>query len=403
VLTAVDQEGGRVARLTTGATRFPSLMTAGAAGNRALTTAMYKALAGEIASVGFKVDFAPDADVTRGRADPTIGSRSAGSYPKRVARQSGSARAGVARSGVIPVLKHFPGHGSVTTDSHLGLPVQRKSLADLKRSDLVPFQAGIDAGAPAIMVGHLDVRAIDPGVPSSLSRKVVTGLLRRQMGFRGVAVTDSLQMGAVVKTYGAGGAAVKALNAGEDVLLMPSGARTARDAIVDAIHDGRLDVRRLDQAATRMIALLLHQQAQGIHPVTPGTSDDVADQMAAAGITVTDGPCSGRMVGSEVDVSGPAAAVDSFKAAAQAAGLRIGPNGRTVRLIGAGGSPAKGGVIVAMDTPYVLADSTGRVARIATYSDTPAAMKALVAVLLGHAPAPGTLPVRVSGVSRKGC
>jgi beta-N-acetylhexosaminidase len=125
--------------------------------------------------------------------------------------------------------------------------------------------------------------------------------------------------------------------------------------------------------------------------------------MAAAGITVTDGPCSGRMVGNTVDVTGPAAAVDAFKAAAQAAGLGVGPNGRTVRLIGADGSPATGGVIVAMDTPYVLGKSTGRVARIATYSDTPAAMKALVAVLLGQATAPGRLPVRVSGVSRKGC
>jgi beta-N-acetylhexosaminidase len=403
VLTAVDQEGGRVARLTTGATLFPSLMTAGAAGDRSLTTRMYQALAGEIASVGFNVDFAPDADVTRGPADPTIGSRSAGSWPKRVARQSVAARAGVALSGVIPVLKHFPGHGSVTTDSHLGLPVQRKSLAELKSSDLVPFQAGIDDGASAIMVGHLDVRAIDPGVPSSLSRKVVTGLLRRQLGFQGLAVTDSLQMGAVVQEYGAGGAAVSALKAGEDMLLMPSGARTARKAIVDAVDDGSLDVRRLDQAATRFIALLLHQQAQGVHPVTPGTSDDVAAEMAAAGITVADGRCSGRMVGSTVDVTGPAAAVDSFKAAAQAAGLGIGPGGRTVRLIGPGGSPATGGVIVAMDTPYVLGESTGRVARIATYSDTPAAMKALVAVLLGQATAPGRLPVRVKGVPSKGC
>lgn len=403
VLTAVDQEGGRVARLTSGATRFPSLMTAGAARRLAMTRSMYTALAGEIAAVGFNVDFAPDADVTMGRSDPTIGSRSAGSSPTRVARQTRYARAGIDASGMISVLKHFPGHGSVTTDSHLGLPVQTKSLAALQKSDLVPFQSGIDAGASAIMVGHIAVRAVDPGVPSSLSRKVVTGLLRRQMGFAGLAVTDSLQMGAVVKEYGAGGAAVSALKAGEDVLLMPSGARVARAAIVDAVQDGRLDARRLDQAATRMIALLLHQKDNGVHPVTPGTSNAVADGVAAAGVTVVDGPCSGWMVRRSVQVTGPAGAVAAFKTAAHAAGLATGSEGRIVRLIGYRGKPATGGVIVALDTPYVLGRSTGRVARIGLYNDTPSAMRALVAVLLGRASAPGTLPVRVSGVRRTGC
>jgi beta-N-acetylhexosaminidase len=403
VLTAVDQEGGRVARLTSGATRFPSLMTAGAARRLAMTRSMYTALAGEIAAVGFNVDFAPDADVTMGRSDPTIGSRSAGSWPERVARQARYARAGIDASGMISVLKHFPGHGSVTTDSHLGLPVQPKSLSALQKSDLVPFQTGIDSSASAIMVGHIAVREVDPGVPSSLSRKMVTGLLRRQMGFQGLAVTDSLQMHAVVDRYGAGGAAVAALKAGEDVLLMPSGARVARAAIVDAVQDGRLDVRRLDQAATRVVALLLHQQNHGVHPVTPGSSNAVADSVAAAGVTVVDGPCSGWMVRRSVQVTGPAGAVAAFKTAAHAAGLGTGSEGRMVRLIGYGGKPATGGVIVALDTPYVLGRSTGRVARIGLYNDTPSAMRALVAVLLGRASAPGTLPVRVSGVRRTGC
>jgi beta-N-acetylhexosaminidase len=403
VMTAVDQEGGHVSRLTTGATRFPSLMNAGAARHPTITKREYTALAGEIADVGFNVDFAPDADVTVGPADPAIGARSAGSSPDRVVNQSGFARAGVEVSGLIPVLKHFPGHGSVTTDSHIALPVQRKSLAALRKSDLLPFQSGIDAGAPAIMVGHNDVRAIDPGVPSSLSRKVVTGLLRNDMGFKGLAITDSLQMGAVIKKYGAGGAAVRALNAGDDVLLMPSGAKVVRDAIVDAVHDGRIDPRRLDQAATRMIALLLHEQHQGVHAVTPGTSNAVADAIAAAGITSVAGPCSGRMVGKIVNPTGPAEAVANFKAAAQDAGLPTGPHGWTIRLIGYHGSPAKGGVIVAMETPYVLGQSHANLAKFATYSDTPASMRALVSVLLGHSKAPGKLPVHVAGVPRTSC
>jgi beta-N-acetylhexosaminidase len=403
VVSAVDQEGGRVARLTTGATRFPTFMTAGAARDTALTQRAYAALGGELASVGYTVDFAPDADVTRGPSDPTIGARSAGSTPSRVARQADAARRGIASSGLVAVLKHFPGHGSVTTDSHLGLPVQRKSLAQLQATDLVPFKAGIANGASTVMVGHLDVRAVDPGVPSSLSRKVVTGLLRGTLGFRGLAVTDSLQMGAVVEAYGVAGAAVAALKAGEDVLLMPGSPRVAIDGIVDAVQSGRLSEGRLDQAATRLVALLLHKQAHGLRPVTPGTSTAVSRQLSAAGLTAVKGPCSGRIVGARVHVTGPAEAVTRFRTAARDAGLATGSTGTTVRLIGYHGASRDGDVVVAMDTPYVLGAAHARLAKIATYGDTGGAMRALVSVLLGRTRAPGTLPVAVSGVPRTGC
>jgi beta-N-acetylhexosaminidase len=403
VVSAVDQEGGRVARLTTGATRFPTFMTSGAARDTALTQRAYAALGGELASVGYTVDFAPDADVTRGPSDPTIGARSAGSTPSRVGRQGDAARRGIASSGLVAVLKHFPGHGSVTTDSHLGLPVQRKSLAQLQATDLVPFKTGITAGASTIMVGHLDVRAVDPGVPSSLSRKVVTGLLRGTLGFQGLAVTDSLQMGAVVEAYGVAGAAVAALKAGEDVLLMPGSPRVAVDGIVDAVRSGRLSERRLDQAATRMVALLLHKRAHGLRPVTPGSSTTVSRQLSAAGLTVVKGPCSGRVVGARVHVTGPAEAVARFGTAARDAGLATGSTGTTVRLIGYHGDSRDGDVVVAMDTPYVLGAARGRLAKVATYGDTGGAMRALVSVLLGRTRAPGTLPVAVSGVPRTGC
>ena len=403
VVSAVDQEGGRVARLTTGATRFPTFMTAGAARDPSLTQQAYAALGGELASVGYTVDFAPDADVTRGPSDPTIGARSAGSTPSRVARQADAARRGIASSGLVAVLKHFPGHGSVTTDSHLGLPVQRKSVAQLQATDLVPFKTGIANGASTIMVGHLDVRAVDPGVPSSLSRKVVTGLLRGTLGFRGLAVTDSLQLGAVVDKYGVAGAAVAALKAGEDVLLMPGSARVARDGIVDAVRSGRLSQARLDQAATRMVALLLHKQAHGLRPVTPGTSTTVSRRLSAAGLTVVKGRCSGRIVGSRVHVTGPAEVVTRFRTAARDAGLATGTTGTTVRLIGYHGASTDGDVVVAMDTPYVLGTAHGRLAKIATYGETGGAMRALVSVLLGRTSGPGRLPVAVSGVARTGC
>lgn len=403
VLIGVDQEGGRVARLTSGATRFPTFMTAGAARDLDVTQRAYAASGGELGGVGFTTDFAPDADVTMGASDPTIGARSAGSTPTRVGRQTVAAMRGLASSGMITALKHFPGHGSVSTDSHLGLPVQNKSLAALRTSDLVPFKAGIAAGASSVMVGHLDVRAVDPGVPSSLSRKVVTGLLRGELGFNGVAVTDSLQMHAVVDRYGVAGAAVKALHAGDDILLMPGSPRVARDGIVAAVHSGKLTQERLDQAATRMVALLLHQKAQGLHTRPAGSSRLESRQLSDAGITSVKGACSGRLVGSRVHVTGPAAAVAEFTAGAHAAGLATGSTGRTVRLVGYPSAPVTGDIVVAMDTPYVLGRSTGRVAKIATYGETRGAMRSLVALLLGRAKAPGTLPVAVSGLPRTGC
>ena len=399
----VDQEGGRVARVTSGATRFPTFMTAGAARDRALTRKAYAASGGELAGLGFTTDFAPVADVTMGPRDPAIGARSAGSSPTRVTAQSVAAMNGFASSGIVPVLKHFPGHGSVTTDSHAGLPVQAKSLRALRDTDLVPFRHGIAAGAPSVMVGHLDVRAVDPGMPSSLSRKVVTGLLRQEMGFKGLAVTDSLVMGAVVDRFGSARAAVRALRAGEDVVLMPRSARAARDGIAAAVREGRLSQARLDQAATRQVALLLHQKAQGFSKRPAGSSGAVSRQLSAAAMTVVKGSCSARLVGRSVHVTGPSTAVARFRSAASAAGLPTGRRGSTVRLVGYGGAAARGDVVVALDTPYVLGRSRAGTAKIAAYGDTPGAMRALVAVLLGRAEAPGTLPVGVADVPRRGC
>jgi beta-N-acetylhexosaminidase len=403
VFIGVDQEGGIVERVKDGVTPFPAFMSSGAADEPPLTRRAAAAGGAQLASLGFTVDFAPDADVTSGREDPTIGSRSAGSRPQLVARQVNAAVDGFLSSGVLPVIKHFPGHGSVPADSHVELPVQHKSLARLKRSDLVPFKAGVAGGVPAIMVGHLDVRAVDPGVPSSLSRKVVTGLLRHRLGFDGLVVTDALNMGAVTDAYGVRRAAVRALNAGNDVLLMPPRPRAARDAIVDAVRDGRLSRARLDQAATRQVAVLLHQrELRRSVSHRPGRGDQASEQLSAAAVTVVDGPCRGRLVGRSVRVTGPDDAVARFEEAAHRAGVRTG-RGPLVALVGYGGAPARAAVVVSLDTPYVLADSRAGVAEIALYGDTPGAMRALVDVLTGRARATGELPVHVPGVARTGC
>ena len=174
-----------------------------------------------------------------------------------------AAAGGFSGAGVLPVIKHFPGHGSVPADSHLTLPVQAKSLADLEASDLVPFREAVAAGLPSVMVGHLDVRAVDPRVPSSLSRAVVTGLLRDELGFGGLVVTDSLRMAGVTRGRPPGRTAVQAIRAGADVLLMPPSPAVARAALVKAIRSGTLPRRRLEQSAARQIALLTHLAATG--------------------------------------------------------------------------------------------------------------------------------------------
>jgi len=402
LFVGVDQEGGIVERVKGRATRFPTFMTQGAARDLDLTTAAAAGSGAELSDLGFTVVFAPDADVTTGPGDPTIGSRSAGSAPGRVARQVVAAVDGYLSSGILPVVKHFPGHGSVPADSHEELPVQDRSLRKLRRTDLVPFRSAVRNGVSAIMVAHIDVRAVDPGVPSSLSRKVVTGLLRQQLGFKGLVVTDALNMAGVAATSTSAESAVRALRAGADVLLMPPDPRAAQDGVVRAVREGRLSRARLVDAATRQVAMLLHQD--DVEPsVTggPGSARGVSHRLSAAGITSVAGPCSGRLVGRAVRVSGPSEAVAAFEVAADRAGLRTG-SGTTVALVGYGGSPVTADVAVAMDTPYVLGRSRAR-SKIALYGDTPGAMRALVDVLRGRRPAPGQLPVPVRGVTRTGC
>jgi beta-N-acetylhexosaminidase len=367
-----------------------------------------------------------------------------------------AAAAGFSEAGVLPVVKHFPGHGSVPADSHLTLPVQTKSREELDATDLVPFRGAVAAGLPAVMVGHLDVRALDPRVPSSLSRRVVTGLLRDELGFGGLVVTDSLAMAGVTRGRDPGRVAVQAIRAGNDVLLMPPSPAVARAALVRAVRTGSLPRRRLEQAAARQIALLTH--LAGRKGAVVGSASAASRRLSAAAITVTDGECSGRLVGDAVHAYGDPGAVGVFSAAAARAGItvltrRSAPAeltdakprperrkkekkaklkrrvrawkkaeavrvrrldawtaredarlaaGTAIGFTGFHDAPVDGTIAVATDSPWVL----GRVSaptRIATYGDTPGAMQALVDVLLGNATAPGRLPVKVAGVGRAGC
>ncbi|WP_309108190.1 glycoside hydrolase family 3 N-terminal domain-containing protein [Arthrobacter sp.] len=401
-MIAVDQEGGLVSRLRTPLTEWPSPMSYGAAGKPSLASDAGRLLAGELVGLGFNVDFAPDADVTIGPADPTIGSRSMSGSPETVGQMSVGFFQGMLAAGVLPAIKHFPGHGSVTVDSHLDLPVQPAPTAQLEARDWVPFKAGIAAGVPMVMTAHIAVPALEPDVPASVSKATYSVL--RGIGFKGVAVTDALNMGAIQKQFPGGSAAPKALAAGADLLLMPPDVEAAHQAIVAAVGNGSLAKERLDEAAQRVVTMMLWRGRTAIPPApAPGSGADLSRKLSATAITVLSGPCRGPIIQGSVTVAGgsPADRARFAKAAANV-GVTIG-TGPTVSLIGFGEGPVKADVAVSLDAPWSLASSAAAT-RIALYGRTPGAFDALLAVLIGKAGAPGKLPVDVGSYPRgSGC
>lgn len=406
LVIAVDQEGGIVARVGAPATEFPTFMSHGSARDESLTRAAAAASGRELRALGFTMVYAPVADVTIGPSDPTIGSRAASSDPDLVAAAVVAAAEGYDDAGIVSVTKHFPGHGSVPADSHEQLPVQTRTAEQLAASDLVPFEAAVEVSTPSVMVAHIDVREVDPGTPASLSSTVIDGMLRDELGYQGLVSTDALDMGAIVENYGSADAAVRALKAGADVLLMPVDPGAARDAVVEAVKSGRVPPARLTEAAERMVATMLHQQATAdpSGPDEVGANSDVSREVSAAAVAIVSGSCQQPLVtAGSVRVSG---GTDTdrqrFVAAAEAAGLETG-SGPMLTLLGVGAAPGSGDIVVALDSPWVLGDSTASVARIALFGRTPEAFAALVDVLLGDAPAPGRLPVQVQDVQRNGC
>ncbi len=401
LVISTDQEGGIVQRVGEPLTQFPTFMSYGAADDPALTERAAQASGEELRGAGFTMVFAPDADVTIGPADPTIGSRSAGGDPAAVSAQVLAADEGYQRSGIVSVIKHFPGHGSVTTDSHQALPVQGKSLKELAASDFVPFAAAVKAGTNAVMVGHIAVTAVDPGVPADLSAKDVA-LLTSRLGFQGMITTDALDMGAISNTTSSSNAAVDSLRAGVDMILMPADLGAAYDGILDALRNGTLSRTRVETAAAKIVALMMHERDQSpALPASVGTHDALSEQVSAQALTLVSGACHGPYVGSTVTPLGDSTSVGAFDRAARAAGLRIGAGGTTVALLAYRYGPASADVVVSLDTPYVLASSRASVAKLALFGSNTEAMSALVAVLTGKDTAHGRLPVSVQGLDQQ--
>jgi beta-N-acetylhexosaminidase len=255
-LIAMDQEGGSVVRALT-LPQAPSAMALGAAGDEALAAAVGAAVARGLRHLGINWNFAPVVDVNSNPANPVIAERSFGSDPHAVARLAGAWMRGAAAEGVACCLKHFPGHGDTQVDSHHSLPSIDKSLAALEALELVPFRA-LAAHAPSVMTAHIVYPQIDPGRPATLSPRLLGGLLREQIGYAGVVVTDALMMKAVHDRYGHARAAVLALLAGADMPLA-QGSRAeqlaALRAMEQALAEGRLAPQAVARAASRLDAL----------------------------------------------------------------------------------------------------------------------------------------------------
>jgi len=263
LLIATDQENGLVRRFGAAITPFPGAMALGATGSEQLAREVAEATGQELRALGVNMNLAPDADVNNNPANPVIGVRSFGEDPELVARLVAASVEGYRAAGVIATLKHFPGHGDTSTDSHLALPVVLHTLERLTHIELPPFQRGIAAGADAIMTAHLALpqfasgAATDPAMPATLSAAVIQGLLRERLGFTGVVVSDCLEMQAIADGVGVAAGAVLALRAGVDLVLVSHRAErqhAALAAVRAAVEQGEF-ATTLQQAAERVLRL----------------------------------------------------------------------------------------------------------------------------------------------------
>ena len=261
LLISTDQEQGLVARVNEPATQFPGNMALGATRNTDYAKQAAQITGEELRAMGINQDFAPDADVNVNPENPVIGIRSFGSEPGLVGEMTASQVAGYQNKNVAATAKHFPGHGDTDTDSHTGLPIINHSKEEIEKIDLPPFRSAINSGADAIMTAHIVVPALDDSEqPATLSKPILTGVLREELGYKGVVVTDALNMGALQR-FGEDKVPVEAIKAGADVLLMPPKMDVAYNAVLDAVRSGEIPEKRIDESLKRILKL---KQKQGL-------------------------------------------------------------------------------------------------------------------------------------------
>jgi len=255
LLIASDLERG-TGNQVTGATLFPPLMALGAAGSEKLAYEMGRITAIEGRALGIHMTYAPVVDVNINPDNPIINTRSAGEDPELVARLTGAFIQGCQSNGMIATAKHFPGHGDTDQDSHSQLPVIKADFDRLQKVELYPFQKAIEQGVEAIMTAHLYVPALEPepGLPATLSPRILTDLLRNKMGFRGLIVTDALEMAGITRYYSQEEAALRALKAGVDLLLLPLDPIRVINYLKEAVEKGELPLERVNESVRRLLA-----------------------------------------------------------------------------------------------------------------------------------------------------
>ncbi len=270
LLMTIDQEGGIVTRLQSG-TDMPGNMALGATRSTDISYNVGKAIGEELSALGINTNFAPVLDVNNNPDNPVIGVRSFGEDPDLVADMGIAYTKGLQSTGVAATAKHFPGHGDTDVDSHLGLPEVPHDKERLKEVELYPFQQAMDAGIDMIMTAHVTFPKIDDtkviskktgeeiALPATLSHKVLTELMREEMGFDGVITTDALNMNAITDHFGSVDAVIRAVKAGSDIVLMPVGLEEVRNGLLTAIEEGEITEERIEASVERILTLKLER------------------------------------------------------------------------------------------------------------------------------------------------
>jgi beta-N-acetylhexosaminidase len=256
----VDEEGGSVSRIANSkgfnVTKYKSMADIGATGDFENAGNVGKTIGAYLKQYGFNLDFAPVCDVNTNPDNIVIGSRSFGSEPGLVAGMASAEINGLHESGIMSCAKHFPGHGDTKGDTHYEFVYVDKTWDELLDCELIPFTAAMDADTDMVMVAHIAARNVtDDGLPSSMSKEMITDKLRGELGYKGVVITDSMAMGAVTQKYSSAEAAVAAIQAGADIVLMPADYREAFDGVMDAVASGKISGQRLDESVLRILNL----------------------------------------------------------------------------------------------------------------------------------------------------
>lgn len=254
----VDEEGGRVARIgknsAMGVEKIEPMAQVGKSQNYERANEIGTTIGKYIKNLGYNLDFAPDTDVLTDSNNTEIGDRSFGNDPEVVGKMATEVVKGLQSENISTVLKHFPGHGGSIGNSHQGFSLSNRTEEELKKCEIVPFKTAIENGADCVMVAHMSLPNVTgDNIPATLSKKVVTDMLKTELNFKGVVFSDSMSMGAITENYGTGDACVKAVEAGIDMVLMPENLDEAYNAVLEAVKNGKISQERLDDAVSRII------------------------------------------------------------------------------------------------------------------------------------------------------